>query len=89
MNPPYLTFKVQSECPPFLEAFLDLCRQNSALSSGLTCARTFYPLIFGVNETTPVVFLLFVSGISIYLNEVFMIDGKSVVEIRIHSHGAC
>lgn len=64
-------------------------RKAQYLSSGFTFAPTFYPLIFVVNEAAPVVFLLFVCGISMCLNELSMIDGKSVVGISIHSHGEC
>lgn len=36
LNPPESALKILSECPLFLEAFLDPFRQNSALSSGFT-----------------------------------------------------
>lgn len=54
-----------------------------------TFVPTFYPLIFSFDESAPIVFLLFVCGISVCLNEISMTDGKSVVGISVHSHGEC
>lgn len=46
-------------------------------------------ILFSFDESAPVVFLLFVCGISVCLNEISMTDGKSVVGISVHSHGEC
>ena len=90
LNPPYLAFKIQSECSFFLEAFLDPFRQGTVLyhlGLPLHLRSILFSLVLMI--TVPIVFLLFVCVTSVCLNEIPVTDGQSVVGISIHSHGEC